>query len=315
MTGGQPAGDRAPAPRAGPCARSVCRSARRSGGVEAMLPARRLDESVRTGYAAVVMKLLEIPEDTLIRAPAAPRLMPGGECAVLILHGYTGNTGEVAYLGERINEAGYTVFIPRLPGHGTNGADFAQTTENDWLRASVDSYLELRRTHERVAVCGLSMGGLLALLLAARFDPAAVVALAPALRVNNRLFSFTPLVRLFVRKLSKPYTPRDEDDPDLIFLQREYWSYHWIPQIAGVYRLAQEARRALPRIEAPTRTILSEADQTVPVSVGRLITSHIGAEITDDVVLTESGHVLSNDIERDTVADLTVDWLQRHAGA
>lgn len=259
------------------------------------------------------MHLFEIPKDTMIRPPAVSRLMPGGDCAVLILHGYTGNTGELAYLGERINQAGYTVFIPRLPGHGTNGADFAQTTETDWLRATVDSYLELQRTHERVAVCGLSMGGLLALLLAARFDPAAAVALAPALRVNNRLFSFTPLVRLFIRKLSKPYTPRDEDDPDLLILQREYWSYHWIPQIAGVYRLAQEARRALPRIKAPTLTILSEADQTVPLSVGSLIESRIGAEIHHNVVLTESGHVLSNDLERDTVADLTIEWLQRHS--
>ncbi len=258
------------------------------------------------------MNLFNIPQDTIVRSPGAPRFFPGNRDAVLILHGYIGHTGELAYLAERINEAGYTVFIPRLPGHGTNGEDFAQTNASDWLRCAVDSYLELQRTYNRVAVCGLSMGGLLALLLAARFRPAAAVALAPALAVSNPLFSLTPVLRLVIKRFPKPYDPPEDDDPELRFLHEQYWRYHWVEQIAGIHRLARRTRNSLPRVNSPTLTIVSTADRTVPARVAEIVARGISAEANEQVRLSESGHVLSNDVERERVADLAVSWLQRH---
>ncbi len=258
------------------------------------------------------MKLFEIPEDTVIRPPAAPRFFPGDARAVLLLHGYAGSAKALEYLGERIHESGCTVSIPRLPGHGTNAADFAQTSAEDWLRSAVDNYLELNRTHQQVAICGLSMGAVLALLLAARFRPAAIVALAPALVVQKRLFPMTRAARFFVKRVSKPYTPNEDEDADLQYLHEQYWSHHWIEQLAGLHRLIRLARTSLGRVSAPTLTIVSEQDQTVPVTVAGLIEEGIGAPINEYVLLSESGHVLSNDVERDRVADLTVEWFNRH---
>lgn len=44
--------------------------------------------------------------------------------AILLIHGYTGSPRDMIWLGHQLNEAGYNIYIPRLPGHGTNKNDF-----------------------------------------------------------------------------------------------------------------------------------------------------------------------------------------------
>jgi len=45
--------------------------------------------------------------------------------------------GAARYVGERLAEAGITVYGPLLPGHGTSPEDMAKTTAYDWVRATV----------------------------------------------------------------------------------------------------------------------------------------------------------------------------------
>ena len=84
--------------------------------------------------------------------------------AVVLLHGFTGTPGQFRMMGRFLNDHGYTVHAPLLPGHGTRLEDMATVTRHDWLdaaRRAVDEY----RRHEGVHVVGLSMGGLLTLNL------------------------------------------------------------------------------------------------------------------------------------------------------
>ena len=53
-----------------------------------------------------------------------PHFFQGGDKAILLIHGYTGSPREMLWLGTQLHKAGYTVSIPRLPGHGTNKEDF-----------------------------------------------------------------------------------------------------------------------------------------------------------------------------------------------
>ncbi|MCK4516990.1 MAG: carboxylesterase, partial [Spirochaetaceae bacterium] len=69
------------------------------------------------------MKIDRIPPDTTLFDNGRPVTHEGGTTAVLLLHGWTGYTGRLAYLGEKLAAAGYTVRLPRLPGHGTNVRD------------------------------------------------------------------------------------------------------------------------------------------------------------------------------------------------
>ena len=62
-------------------------------------------------------------------------IMPGcesfaaenGPLGVLVLHGFTGNPASMRPLAELIAAAGYSVELPRLPGHGTTVEDMKTT--------------------------------------------------------------------------------------------------------------------------------------------------------------------------------------------
>lgn len=97
---------------------------------------------------------------------AEPASFPGGPNGVLVLHGFTGNPSSMRPLATAIADHGYTVELPRLPGHGTTIEDMVPTRWSDWSGAAMQAFDDLSSRCARVAVAGLSMGGTLATWLA-----------------------------------------------------------------------------------------------------------------------------------------------------
>ena len=76
-----------------------------------------------------------------------------GRRAILGLHGFAGYPGELSLPASVLQKEGYSVFVPRLPGHGTNSEDFNTTSHHDWIRKAVDSYEESRLRAMNEMVC------------------------------------------------------------------------------------------------------------------------------------------------------------------
>lgn len=79
----------------------------------------------------------------------------------MVLHGFTGNPSSMRGLAEVFANAGFSVELPRLPGHGTTVEDLLPTRWSDWLSAALAAYDDLSARVEKVVVAGLSMGGTL----------------------------------------------------------------------------------------------------------------------------------------------------------
>ncbi len=114
-----------------------------------------------------------------IPADVKPASFPNGPTGVLVLHGFTGSPQSVRPLALRFAEAGHSVEVPLLPGHGTKIEDMVPTRFDDWYQAASAAYADLESRCERVVVVGLSMGGTLATLLAVDHEPAGLVAINP----------------------------------------------------------------------------------------------------------------------------------------
>ncbi|MGI6433312.1 MAG: alpha/beta hydrolase [Sphaerochaetaceae bacterium] len=119
--------------------------------------------------------------------------------AVLLIHGYAGYPGELALAASSLYEAGCDVVVPRLAGHGTNGADFCLTNRHNWLGCVEVELQNMLSMYEEVSLVGHSMGAAIAVLLMAAYSVGPSVVLAPALEIPALNHAAVSLLSLFVK--------------------------------------------------------------------------------------------------------------------
>src|SRR5437588_11627070 len=115
--------------------------------------------------------------------------MPSAErrdVAVLLLHGLTGTPLDMRPIADALVADGYTVSAPLLPGRGTRPADMETLSWEDWMSGALSAYDDLQAGHREIVVGGLSAGGTMALDLALRRRPAALLLYGTALALANR---------------------------------------------------------------------------------------------------------------------------------
>ena len=253
--------------------------------------------------------LRSLPKDLKTDPAALPLEMEGGEEAVLVIHGYTGIPDELRYFARRLYEAGYTVAVPRLPGHGTHGADFLSSNAQDWYRKVVDTYSNLAAKHSTIHWAGLSMGALLAILGASQFSARKIVLAAPALEVFDHRLYLTPFLRYLVKRIERKDFSFD-GPPEYAHVAETYWKYDWPAQAAELLKLQRLSQKELVRLTADMMVIVSEKDDTVPLTVLERIQKQASTCNVTSLVLKESGHVVLNDVEKERVAEEVIVWLK-----
>jgi carboxylesterase len=171
----------------------------------------------------------------------------------------------------------------------------------------------LERDHHTVVVGGLSMGGAIATILAARRQSAApLVLLAPYLsmpmlpRWIALLYPFSALVTL-------PYvdsrTSRSILNPEESARAIGYGvtSPRLIRELLSVVRLA---RSAAERVHTPLLVIHSESDHRISPANARAAFALFGGPDRTLEWVARSGHVLTVDYDRDRVSELVSTWLE-----
>ena len=241
----------------------------------------------------------------------------GGPAAVLLLHGAGDTPQSLAYLAEFLHDRGYTVHAPLLPGHGTNLRDFSRSTADRWLGGAVDAYRALRGEHAWVAIFGQSMGGALAVQIAAATpDLPALVLAAPYLAMPRGLRWVARLAPLWA--IFQPYPSSASRGSVLDDTERgRGLGYGYFPPRA-LRALAASARRAwaaLPEVRAPTLMLQSRTDNRLsPVAAERAF-GRLGARQKRLVWMEGAGHVLTVDYGRERLFQLAAEWLTKQGGA
>ncbi len=199
-------------------------------------------------------------------------------------------------MAEALAQDGFTVHVARLAGHGTSPEDLAGTSWEDWVRSAREAYHVLRVRCPVVAVGGLSMGGAIALLLAATESPAAVISLATPVRLR-------PLVHRLARAARPvlPYAPVvmrvGPRSPEV----RPYRAaYPRIPLgvMGDLSSLLDQTREMLPQVRAPVLVAQGRWDWAIPAESADLIYSRVASDVRRLVWLPRSGHLVTLDRDR-----------------
>ena len=235
--------------------------------------------------------------------------------ALLLLHGSGDTPQSLRYLGERLRADGYTVHAPLLPGHGRSPRAFARASAADYEREAQHALEQLDPSSNWVGVIGQSMGGALAATLAsASHSVRALVLLAPYLEPPRNVQWARRTSWLW--RWSSPYLrgqgQASVHDRHAASASLAYGTFS-AGALDALCATAEVGRRALAKIAVPTLVINSEQDNRIPRSVAEAAIAAIRAPVEVHWV-TGCGHVIAVDYCKDTVADLVLSFLARHAG-
>ncbi|MGL4370696.1 MAG: alpha/beta hydrolase [Spirochaetota bacterium] len=191
---------------------------------------------------------------------------PGSQYGVLLMHGYLAQPEEVKLLAEYLHGKGYSVFVPRFPGHGTTPDDLLIRSWEEWYATSRTGYEIIRGCADKIISMGFSMGGAMALLNAERNkgDFCAVVSIsAPiksrswALRNIELIYVLQRITRAVGIKVIPLLLNHHPDNPEINYLRNP------VRGVAQVDRAMKAAIRGLKKIDIPILVGMADED---PVS-------------------------------------------------
>ena len=225
---------------------------------------------------------------------------PGNKTGFVLVHGFTATTTEVKPLAERLHQEGFTVSAPLLPGHGTHPDDLNKTSWQEWYQVVRDAYLKLGESCDVIWLGGESMGSLLCLLTAVEFpEVAGLLLFSPALEVKNLKAAY--LAQYFKKYLDKSHKSDDQ----------EWKGYNVYPMKAAVQllKLQKQVKKNLNKVTQPTLVVVSEADQTVPVSSGKEIINSISSQEKQLTVLENASHTMLLDHDNQQLIDQAIEFV------
>jgi len=231
----------------------------------------------------------------------------GRRLGCVLVHGLSSTPESMRGLGRALADGGIDVEGVCLPGHGTRPEDLEGVEWSAWFEAVRDTVQRMRMRCDRVFVCGQSLGGTIALHVAANESVDGVITLAAVLHLRDWRLWLLPVLKHVMRwrhspgnDISKPGV-RDEGSYDRIPL----CAIHELVELAGV------VRAELPSIHVPALILHGTDDHVAPVSNANEIYARIGSEHKEILRLGRSFHVISLDNDFDLVVDRCLRFLRK----
>jgi carboxylesterase len=239
----------------------------------------------------------------------------GGPVGVLLCHGFTGSPQTLRPWADYVAGQGFSVSLPRLPGHGTTWQDMAHTGWTDWY-GEVDAALTaLAARTEQVFLAGLSMGACLALRLAEVHGAAVngtplrgLVLVNPSLAPDTRLFLLAPVLKHVIR--SMPGIASDIKKQGGAELGYKRVPVKAAATMPGLWRATASQ---LGEVRQPILVYRSAVDHVVGPASMPVLRKAVPAEQLTVLPLPDSYHVATLDNDAETIFEGSAKFIREHA--
>ncbi len=243
---------------------------------------------------------------------AEPFTADGGEVGALLCHGFTSTPASMLPWAQHLAEAGLTVRVPRLPGHGTTWQECNRTRWSDWYAEVSRSLDELTARCSTVVVMGLSMGGTLALRLAEeRHDDVDGLALVnPALHSEDWRMRLLPVLHRVLPSL--PGIASDIAMPDVVESAYDRTPLRALHSLTELWQLT---KADLPKVDQPLLLFRSPSDHVVEPSNSGYLLAHVGSSDVEERLCHDSYHVAPLDRDAPAIFAGSLELVTRLAPA
>lgn len=229
---------------------------------------------------------------------------------VAVCHGFTGSPVSMRGWSEYLADAGFAVNMPVLAGHGSSWQELSKTPWQYWYRDFEAAYLELSARCDTVFVAGMSMGGALALRVAALHPVAGVALVNPGLTFSDKRAKYSGLLKYVLKSV-----PAIGDDIKAPGISEGAYTRTPVAAVHQLARLFADTTALLPQVSAPTLVFRSTVDHVVPDSSIEVLTAGLGSADVQVVPLENSYHVATMDNDAPTIFSQSADFFRRHQHA
>jgi carboxylesterase len=261
-----------------------------------------------------------MPEGYVCERTAAMPLMPGAEpffhsgdgTGVLLCHGFTGTPASLRPWAEYLAAAGFTVSLPRLPGHGTTWQDMQHTRWEDWYAEVDRAYEELRGQASEIFIMGLSMGGCLALRMAELRGEgvAGLVLVNPSVTADTKLFMLAPVLKWVLPSLKGIGS-------DIKKQGAHELSYDRVPvrAVATLPQLWKLTQQQLGEVTQPVLAYVSTVDHVVGPASMQILRAALPASQLTVRECPDSYHVATLDNDAGQIFAGSLEFVRAHSRA
>ena len=248
---------------------------------------------------------------------AEPFFFPGhgrnAGTGCLLIHGFTATPKAMRWLGEHLNQLGYTVLGIRIAGHATRPEDLIHSRWQDWLATVEDGVNLLRSCTNQTFLLGHSMGGSLSFIMAAKPEVRGVVSMSTLFKLpDNPLIPWSRQVSWFI-----PYVSKSKGTPGADWFDQEAFRQHVsypknpVRSVWEVNELLKMMREALPKVQVPVLLIHSHNDTYVARDSMEQTYNLLGTADKQMLWVEGGGHVITIEPTREQVFRAAAGFIER----
>ncbi|RFU67005.1 alpha/beta fold hydrolase [Peribacillus saganii] len=233
-----------------------------------------------------------------------PFTFEGGKRAVLLLHGFTGNSADVRMLGRYLESRGYTCHAPQYKGHGVPPEELVHTGPRDWWKDVMMAYDLLKsKGHQEIAVAGLSLGGVFSLKLGYTVPVKGIVPMCAPMYIKSEETMYKGVLE-YAREFKK----REGKSGELI--ESEMAAFQPMGTLKALQELIADVRAHVDEIYAPTFVVQGRHDRMINIDSANIIYNEVESNNKKIKWYEESGHVITLDKERDQLHEDVYQFLE-----
>ncbi|WP_353462708.1 carboxylesterase [Mammaliicoccus sciuri] len=233
-----------------------------------------------------------------------PFFFEEGKRAVLLLHGFTGNSSDVRQLGRYLQKKGYTSYAPHYEGHGRPPEEILESSPYVWFKDCLDAYDFLEeKGYTEIAVAGLSLGGVFSLKLSLNRDVKGIVTMCSPMYIKTEGTMFEGVLD-YAREFKK-YEGKTPEQ-----IEGEMKHFHPTNTLKDLQETIQGVRDQVDEVFDPLFVVQGKLDEMINPDSANIIYNESSSDDKNIKWYEESGHVITIGQEKEQVFEDVYQFLE-----
>lgn len=237
-----------------------------------------------------------------VKMPGEFYFKEGSEYAVLLLHGFTGNTSDVRQLGRHLQKKGITSYAFNYEGHAEPPENILKSSPHTWYRQALEAYDFLKSEgYEKIFAAGVSLGGVFALLLSQDRELIGAATICSPMFMKSHdelLLSYKTYAENFKKRFENKDRPAIDAE-----IEASLGDAH--DTLSDINVMIDRARNSLEDVFDPVFTAQGALDEVIDPESANVIHDGISTDPSEKRLkfYENSGHVLTIDEDKKELFD------------